>query len=48
MAIHSDYLHLEVREDGHVMAKSTYYENDIILEVRGKVTTEDKIRNKLE
>ena len=40
LAMHSDYLNLEVQEEA-VVAKSTFYDGDIIMEVRGKVVHEN-------
>ena len=40
---HSDLLNLDVKPDA-VYAKTTFLENDIILEVRGKYTTLEKMK----
>lgn len=46
--MHSDYLNLNVRSDGTVWTKSVYLDSDIILEIRGSVTKEDKLKSLLQ
>jgi hypothetical protein len=45
--MHSDYLHLLVTDQKKVITKSTFYEGDIILEIRGMVVNEDALKANL-
>jgi hypothetical protein len=43
VALHSDYLHLQIKQDGSVWSKTTFNDSDILMEVRGSVVKHQEL-----